>query len=358
MLNNLKNKKILITGNTGFKGAWLTLFLNILGAKVVGYSNVIPWRNSILTKKNINIFAKQYWGDITDFKKINKLIISEKPDLVFHLAAQPLVLEGFKNPYQTMMTNINGTINILEAVKINYPNTPLMIITSDKVYENDNNYNAFKEDDHIYGDCPYSTSKACSEMISKTYFNIKKDLVIRMLRAGNVIGGGDWSEDRLIPDLIRSILKKEIPLIRNPKSVRPWTHVLDIIYGYVLAANNSLKEKKSYDAFNFSSNTKHDYNVLKIANKFLNKFNLNALKIDKRESFIEKTNLCIDSNKSKEILDWHPTYEIEDVINLTVEWYDDIFKKKLLPIDKTIQQIQSYLNNLQESKKLNLRKAI
>ena len=115
---------------------------------------------------------------------------------------------------------------------------------------------------------------------------------------------------------------------------------------------------KSYDAFNFSSKTKHDYNVLKIANKFLNKFNLNALKIDKRESFIEKTNLGIDSNKSKEILDWHPTYEIEDAINLTVEWYDDIFKKKLLPIDKTIQQIKSYLNNLQESKKLNLRKAI
>ena len=256
------------------------------------------------------------------------------------------------------MTNINGTINILESVKINYPNTPLMIITSDKVYENYNDYNAFKEDDHIYGDCPYSTSKACSEMISKTYFNIKKDLVIRMLRAGNVIGGGDWSEDRLIPDLVRSILKKEIPLIRNPKSVRPWTHVLDIIYGYVLAANNSLKEKNSYDAFNFSSNTKHDYNVLKIANKFLNKFNLNALKIDKRESFIEKTYLDIDSNKSKEILNWHPTYKIEDAINLTVEWYNDIFKKRLQPADKTIQQIQSYLNNLQESKKLNLRKAI
>ena len=358
MLNRIKNKKILITGNTGFKGAWLTLFLNILGAKVIGYSNLIPWKKSILTKKNIDIFAKQYWGDIADFKKVNKLIISEKPDLVFHLAAQPLVLKGFKNPYQTMITNINGTVNILEAVKSNYPNTPIMIITSDKVYENDNNYNAFKEDDHIYGDCPYSTSKACSEMISKTYFNIKKNLIIRILRAGNVIGGGDWSEDRLIPDLVRSILKKEIPLIRNPKSVRPWTHVLDIIYGYILVANNSLREKNSYDAFNFSSNTKHNYNVLRIANKFLNKFNLNALKIDKSKNFIEKAYLDIDSNKSKEILDWHPTYDIEHAINLTVEWYNDIIKNKLQPADKTIQQIEIYLNNLQESKKFNIKKAI
>ena len=358
MLNRIKNKKILITGNTGFKGAWLTLFLNILGAKVVGYSNLIPWRNSILTKKNIDIFAKQYWGDIADFKKVNKIIISEKPDLVFHLAAQPLVLEGFKNPHQTMITNINGTVNILEAIKSNYPNTPIMIITSDKVYENDNNYNAFKEDDHIYGDCPYSTSKACTEMISKTYFNIKKNLIIRMLRAGNVIGGGDWSEDRLIPDLVRSILKKKIPLIRNPKSVRPWTHVLDIIYGYILVANNSLREKNSYDAFNFSSNTKHNYNVLRITNKFLNKFNLNALKIDKSKNFIEKVYLDIYSNKVKETLDWHPTYDIEHAINLTVEWYNDIIKKKLQPADKTIQQIEIYLKNLQESKKLNIRKAI
>jgi CDP-glucose 4,6-dehydratase len=140
--------------------------------------------------------------------------------------------------------------------------------------------------------------------------------------------------------------------------VRPWTHVLDIIYGYVLAANNSLKEKNSYDTFNFSSNTKHNYNVLKIANKFLNKFDLNALKMDKRKNFIEKAFLNIDSNKSREILDWHPTYEIEDAINLTVEWYNDIFKKKMQPADKTIQQIQSYLNNLQEFNKLNLRKAI
>ena len=358
MFNKIKNKKILITGNTGFKGAWLTLFLNIIGAKVIGYSNMIPWKNSILTKKNIGIFTKQYWGDITDFKKISKLIITEKPDLIFHLAAQPLVLEGFKNPYQTLMTNINGTINILEVVKSNDLNIPLMIITSDKVYENNNDYYAFKEDDHIYGDCPYSTSKACTEMISKTYYNIKKNLKIRMLRAGNVIGGGDWSENRLIPDLVRSILNKKAPLIRNPKSVRPWTHVLDIINGYAMVANNSIIERNSYESFNFSSNTKNDFNVLKITNKFLKKFNLNTLKIDKRKNFIEKAYLNIDSNKSNKILGWQPKYEIEEAINITIEWYDDIIRNKLHPTDKTIQQIQSYLNSIQKHEKLSLRKAI
>ena len=358
MLDNIQNKKILITGNTGFKGAWLTLFLNILGAKVIGYSNLIPWKNSILTKKNINSFSRQYWGDIVSLNKINKLIANEEPDIIFHLAAQPLVLDSFKNPYSTMTTNINGTINILESVKNNCPEIPLIIITSDKVYKNDNYPHCFKEDDTIYGDCPYSTSKACSEMIAQSYFNINKGLNIRMLRAGNVVGGGDWSKNRLIPDLMRSIIKNEAPLIRSPNSTRPWTHVLDVIYGYILTANNAIIKKNSYDSFNFSLNDFNNYNVLKIANTLLKKFNLNTLKITKNKGLTEKSYLNINSEKAENILDWKAKYKIDESINLTVDWYKDIISNKVKPVDKTIEQIENYLQIINKDKKINLRKAI
>ena len=358
MLSNLKNKKILITGNTGFKGAWLSLFLNKIGANVVGYSDKIEWKNSIFTNKNINDFVKQYWNDIRDTKKIYEVCLKEKPDVIFHLAAQPIVLDGYKKPFETLNININGTINILEATKKICPEVPLIIITSDKVYKNNNKNISFVEENEIFGDCPYSTSKACSEMIAQSYYNISKNMKIITLRAGNVIGGGDWSSYRLIPDIIKSIKKNEVPIIRNPKHIRPWTHVLDTIYGYALAADRSLEEKNSFNSYNFSTNLDKNYNVLKVANVFLKKFNINTIKINNKKEYEEKTILNINSSKSRKVLGWSPLYDVEKAIQITADWYIRNLEMKIKPIDLSIDQIKQYIIKINQKEKELLRNII
>ncbi len=351
MFSNLKNKKILITGNTGFKGAWLCLFLNNIGANVVGYADKIEWKNSIFTKKNINGFVKQYWNDIRDVNKVKEVFVKEKPDLVFHLAAQPIVLESYKNPFETLNININGTINVLDITKTLFPEIPLIIITSDKVYKNQDKRIAFTEENEIFGDCPYSTSKACAEMIAKSYYYISKNMKIRTLRAGNVIGGGDWSNYRLIPDIIKSVIENEVPIIRNPKHLRPWTHILDIIYGYMLVADRALIEKSGFDSYNFSADINKDYNVLKVANFFLKKFNVNTIKINNNKKYKEKTSLNLDSSRVNKVLGWKPLYDVEEAIEITADWYKENLKLKTKPIDLSVEQIENYINNLNKHNK-------
>lgn len=358
MLSNLKNKNILITGNTGFKGAWLSLFLKKIGANIIGYSNKIDWQDSIFTKKNINNYVKQYWSDIRDTDKIHEVFLKEKPDIIFHLAAQPIVLEGYKNPFETLNININGTINILDITKKLFPEIPLIIITSDKVYKNQDKNVALTEDSEIFGDCPYSTSKACSEMIAQSYFNISKNMNIRTLRAGNVIGGGDWSSYRLIPDIIKSVQRNEIPIIRNPKHIRPWTHVLDVIYGYMVVAEKAIVEKISFKSYNLSTDVDKNYNVLNVANMFLKKFNINNIKINNNKEYEEKNSLNINPNKARKILGWKPLYDVEKAINITADWYRENSEKKASPIDLSINQIENYFNQVNKNNKELLRNII
>lgn len=358
MLSNLKNKNILITGNTGFKGAWLSLFLKKIGANIIGYSNKIDWQDSIFTKKNINNYVKQYWSDIRDTDKIHEVFLKEKPDIIFHLAAQPIVLEGYQNPFETLNININGTINILDITKKLFPEIPLIIITSDKVYKNQDKNVALTEDSEIFGDCPYSTSKACSEMIAQSYFNISKNMNIRTLRAGNVIGGGDWSSYRLIPDIIKSVQRNEIPIIRNPKHIRPWTHVLDVIYGYMVVAEKAIVEKISFKSYNLSTDVDKNYNVLNVANMFLKKFNINNIKINNNKEYEEKNSLNINPNKARKILGWKPLYDVEKAINITADWYRENSEKKASPIDLSINQIENYFNQVNKNNKELLRNII
>lgn len=349
MFNNLKNKKVLITGNSGFKGAWLSLFLRKVGANVIGLSDKIHWENSIFTKKNIKNFVKQYWCDIRNIKKIEEVFLKEKPNVIFHLAAQPIVIEGYKKPLETLNININGTINICEITKKLFPKIPLIIITSDKVYKNQNKSIAFTEEHSIFGDCPYSTSKACSEMIAQSYFSISKDMNIRTLRAGNVIGGGDWSINRLIPDIIKSITENKVPVIRNPKHIRPWSHVLDIIYGYLIVADRALEEESSFKSYNFSADFNKNYNVLKVANLFLEKFNVKTIRFNNNKKYNEKTSLIINSKKVRKDLCWEPLYSTEKAINLTADWYLDNWNKKASPLDLTINQIENYINEVNKN---------
>ena len=259
---------------------------------------------------------------------------------------------------ETLNTNINGTINVLDITKKLFPKIPLIIITSDKVYKNQEKNTIFTEDDEIFGDCPYSTSKACSEMIAKSYFYISENMKIRTLRAGNVIGGGDWSDFRLIPDIIKSIIEKKVPVIRNPKHIRPWTHVLDVIYGYLLVADRALVEASSFDSFNFSSDINNNYNVLKVSNIFLKKFNINTIKINDNVKNLEKNSLSINSSKAKNIFGWKPFYDVEKSIKLTADWYIKNLNKKYKPIDLTIDQIEKYINKITKNHKELLRNIV
>ena len=346
MLDNYSNKKILITGNTGFKGPWLCLFLKTLGASVIGYSDKIPWKNGIFNKYSIGKYVKQYWGNITDYKKLSKVIDKEKPDLIFHLASQPIVLESYKNPLKTLNININGSINLLDIVNQNCSNTPIVIITSDKVYKNDNKYNLFYENTELSGSCPYSTSKVCVEMVAKSYYEISENMTISTARAGNVIGGGDWSENRIIPDLIRSIKKDKIFLIRNPKSVRPWTHVLDITLGYLLIGLNLFKCKSGFETFNLGADHTKDVTVLDLSKILMKKFNIKTLKIlENKNSFNEKAAIRLNSFKIKKMLNWKPHFNYHDAIKQTAEWYEKSLKNEN-SIKITLDQIKNYLEIL------------
>ncbi len=350
-LNLYKNKKILVTGNTGFKGPWLALFLKAIGSNVIGYSNKILWKNGIFNKHNINSL-KQYWGDIRNFNSIHKVIDNEKPDLVFHLAAQPLVSESYNKPYNTFNTNVNGTLNLLEIISKYYSDIPMIIITSDKVYKNNNENRSYTEQDELLGSCPYSTSKAVCEMISKSYFDINKKLTLRTVRAGNVIGGGDWSKNRIIPDLIKSYILKKDVIIRSPNSIRPWSYVLDIIYGYLLVGIDSLEKKYSYDSFNLAPIKKSDTTVLELSKRFIKKFGTKNLVILKDLSkFQEKNILKLSSNKSLSKLGWVNFIDLNEGLELTSSWY-----KKVLsghdPFNLTNQNIKNYIQIMKNKEKL------
>ena len=241
-----RNKKVLITGHTGFKGSWLSLWLNISGAKVYGISN-----NYKSTETNIKNFrlkknVKNFNIDIRNFVKLNKIITKIKPDFIFHFAAQSLVGNSFKNPVYNFETNFNGTLNLLEVLRLSKFKCISIIITSDKSYKNLEIKRGYTENDILGGDDPYSASKASAEFVINSYFKSflknKKNLRIAICRAGNVIGGGDWSNDRLIPDIMRSIFNNKKVKLRNQSSTRPWQHVLDVLNGYLILASK-LKKK-------------------------------------------------------------------------------------------------------------------
>lgn len=314
------NKKILITGNTGFKGSWLTLALKHFGSNIIGYSDKKPLNNSIINEKWIKKNIKQYYNKIENFSFLKKVIKRERPDIIFHLAAQPLVLESYKEPYKTFQTNIMGTINLLEAIINVDKKIPSIIITTDKVYSTNKN-KKYSEDDLLGGIDPYSTSKVCAENISKSYSNL--GLRVITARAGNIIGGGDWSKNRLIPDIINSIKRKEKPEIRNPLYTRPWLYVLDVIEGYLLLGKKlyQVKSKKYFNSYNLAPTYKKNYSVLDLTKELLkhsdnDQYICNSYKCEKENKF-----LSINPKKINEQLNWKANTTFNEAITYTAEWY-------------------------------------
>ncbi len=347
-----KNKKILVTGATGFKGSWLCSWLLELGAKVYG-TGFTPNQNKNLfydLKLNKRIYLKII--DMRDFNKLNKFIKSTKPEIIFHLAAQPLVGISYLKPMDTFNINFNGTLNILEIARSCKFVKSIIAVTSDKCYEDIGKTSGYKEGDKLGGTDPYSASKATAELLVnsyyKSFFKEKNKCGISSVRAGNVIGGGDWSTYRLIPDCIKHLLKNKTIVLRNPNYNRPWQHVLEPLKGYLLLAEKQFKNPKKYSGpWNFGSSSKSIISVKKIAELIIKFWKKGSIKTTNNK-FHETKVLQIDSTKAKNKLSWYPSYNIAQAVNVTSKWYLEVEKEKTDPIKITSQQINDYmlLNNM------------
>jgi len=342
-----RNKKVVITGNTGFKGSWLSLILYNLGAKVYGYSLEPQTNPSNFHLFNLSKIIKYVNGDVRNYKKFYKFLNNIKPDIIFHLAAQSLVKQSYLEPLKTFETNFNGTLNLIEISRKLNNLKSLVIITSDKCYFNDERIKGYNENDRLGGIDPYSASKASAENMffsySKSFFINSKNIGIVSARAGNVIGGGDWSKDRIIPDFMKSLKNKRSFIIRSPNSTRPWQHVLDLSYGYLLLGMKCYGTNKFNGSWNFGPNKKNSVSVIKII-KYLNSMFKNKKKIlIKKEKSIKETKmLFLDSSKSKKLLIWNPKFSIFSSLNNIVEWYNCYyFNKKNIKI-LTNNQIKKY----------------
>ena len=341
--NNFWNKKkIFLTGHTSFKGSWLKLWLEYLGSKVYGYSIDYPSKPKCLYK----IFDKRKIKSqsILDFNNLKKKITFEKPEIVFHLAAQSIVSNASKKPFDSYMTNIIGTASVLEACAQSKSTKLVVIITTDKCYSENKNLKYYTEKSALGGSEPYSASKASAELISKSYFlkykSLKKKIIT--LRAGNVIGGGDWKQNRLIPDIIKSIFNNKSLILRNPNFIRPWIHVLDCLNGYLIASEYAYKKKYTFNSWNFAPPLDNQINVFNLTKKMLLQFKKkNKIKISKRKSFYESKRLNLSSLKAKRELKWNSILSKKNIISYTCNWYLNYFKKLDMKI-YSINQIKNF----------------
>ncbi len=347
-----KNKTVLITGNTGFQGAWLTLWLNLLGAKIIGYSIGIPTKPSLLELLKLESKIIHINGDIKNIEKIKSVMNEHKPDVVFHFAAQSLVRESYNNPIETFHTNILGTANILESIR-DLKNTKVCIVmTSDKCYETPTDGHPCKEEDKMGGSDPYSASKGGAEIIVSSYrrsfFEKNNEQEIASTRVGNVIGGGDWAKDRLIPDCIRSLIKKESIVIRNPQSIRPWQHVLEPLSAILwLATKMSYESKKYSDGWNFGPDLlSKDTTVKEVVEQILNEWENGICEYQNIESSLNETKeLRLDSTKAFDILKWNTILSVKEAISNTISWYKE-FNENQQNIEKfTVKQIENYVSD-------------
>ena len=345
MLGFYKNKKILITGSSGFVGSWLAFTLNELGAKLYGISLEPNTSPSLFKILNLENSINQKYIDICDIKNLDEAIKEISPEIVFHLAAQPLVRESYPRIVETFSTNVMGTLNVLESCKNLGTEINVVCITTDKCYENDEHGERFKESDPLGGKDPYSASKACTEIVTKSHALSFKKLKLCTARAGNIIGGGDWAKDRIITDIVESINNKEDILIRSPKAIRPWQHVIDVVNGYLKLGIYNEDKEEVFNSFNFGPSEENEIDVKTLTEKFLSNYDSNSSKIvlDSNENLPESQILRLDSSKSKKILDWEPIMNIDNTVKETALWYEAFYSGKDV-YELTKDQIRNHLN--------------
>jgi len=335
-----KNKKVLITGHTGFKGSWLCTWLQFLNAEVCGYSLDAPTTPNNFTESKVSSQMLSILDDTRNRDAIFRIVNTFQPEIIFHLAAQPLVIESYKDPFTTYETNVMGTLNVLDAARQCNSVKAIVNITTDKCYENKEWPYPYRENEPMGGYDPYSSSKGCSELLTSAYrrsFN----LPLASARAGNVIGGGDWAQDRIVPDALKAFGKNEELIVRYPDAIRPWQHVLEPLSGYMVLAENLYNNKEFADGWNFGPFDEDAKPVKDILNYMTSKWGNNVTWThDKQEHLHEAHYLKLDISKAKTYLNWRPRWRLEQALNATIEWHkawlkgEDMRKVSIMQIEK------------------------
>jgi CDP-glucose 4,6-dehydratase len=346
-----KNKTVLVTGHTGFKGSWLTAWLLKLGAKVIGFSKDIPTHPSMFCELGLEKHIKHIIADIRDLKTLTEVIADEKPDFVFHLAAQAIVSTSYTDPVDTMTTNIVGTMNVLEALRKHTESCVAVMITSDKCYDNVEWIWGYRETDHLGGKDVYSGSKAGAEIVIKSYFHsfFQKNHPVKLAigRAGNVIGGGDWAQDRIVVDCMRAWSEERIVEIRSPKATRPWQHVLEPLSGY-LALGASVAEKPELhgEAFNFGPRAEQNHTVVELLHDLAQHWGFDSIdkayKVTANIPFHEAGLLKLNCDKALFHIKWESNLFYPETILLVSDWYTAYYRKHNDMYAFTLEQIAVY----------------
>lgn len=344
-----RNKKVFLTGHTGFKGAWLSLWLQQLGAEVIGFALAPPTTPNLFTEANVAKNMIHLIGDIRDFELVQKTLQEYQPDLVLQMAAQSLVHYSYQYPVETYATNVMGTVHLLEAARHCQSVKAILNVTSDKCYENKEWPWAYRENEPFGGHDPYSNSKGCAELVTSAYRN-SYHLPLASGRAGNVIGGGDWAKDRLIPDIMRACLNHETLTIRRPNAIRPWQHVLEPLSGYLALAEALFKDPKKFaEGWNFGPNEDDAKPVEWIVKTLLKEWGEGITwQLDPNPQLHEAMHLKLDCSKAKAMLGWHPRWSLKIALEKTVEWYK-AFQRKENMRDFTLTQIKNYAHSISNS---------
>ena len=351
-------RRVLVTGHTGFKGSWLSLWLTQLGAEVCGISLPPSTDPNLFTDVRVDSGLRSEIADIRDLERICTIAEQHRPEVVFHLAAQPLVRASYEDPVQTYTTNVIGTVNVLESVRHSDSVRAVVVVTTDKCYENREWVWSYRETDALGGHDPYSNSKACAELVVASYRNSffpparypMHRTAIASARAGNVIGGGDWSKDRLIPDIIRAFSRRELLRIRNPQAIRPWQHVLEPLWGYLRLAQRLLEGGVAFgEAWNFAPDASDARPVEWIVRHLAREFGEGAQwEVDGQQHPHEANMLKLDWSKAAHGLQWHPTLALEDALRLTADWYRRRERGED-PRSVTLEQIEAFTRLLPDA---------
>lgn len=346
-LSFYKGKTVFVTGHTGFKGTWMCKMLLMQGAKVVGYSLKPSTNPNLFDVSNIENEMISIIGDIRDLNKLISVVNEHKPEIVIHMAAQPIVRESYDNPVYTYETNVMGTVNICEAVRKCDSVKSFVNVTTDKVYKNNEWEWGYRECDALDGFDPYSNSKSCSELVTSSYINSffsKQDIAVSTCRAGNVIGGGDFAKDRIIPDCVRAMENKSEIIVRNPYSTRPYQHVLEPVYTYLILAEKQYINKKIAGCYNVGPDDCDCVTTGNLVDIFCNKWGAGAIwkNIAEKNAPHEANFLKLDCSKIKKMLSWNPRWHIDEAIEKTVIWSKEYFKGS--DMNKIMDmQIEEYL---------------
>ena len=349
LIETFKDQKVLVTGHTGFKGSWLAMALNSLGAKVYGYSIDVPTSPSIFSSIEESVYVETFWGDIADRDELSRALEKIKPSFVFHLAAQPLVSVSYENPWYTASTNALGSVALADAIRTSRLNLTAIFITSDKCYENVEQPWGYREVDRLGGADVYSASKAAAELLLSAFhrsFFQSGDIRLATARAGNVIGGGDWSANRIVPDIVKSFISGSAVEIRNPQSTRPWQHVLEPVFGYLQLAmhlrRGNIPRGESYN-FGPSSSPRTVAQLVEEIGKHFQR-----LKVESTPSgttFHEAGLLALSWEKANSHFGWRPLLNFEETVELTAKWYEEFYAGGSA-LELSAQQIDSYLSKL------------